>query len=244
MFLITYLAALCRAPKVLHVRQQCLGILWKAVRLCVLGLVLLLFLVWWHPAFARLGAFWQIPGSVISTFQSAQSSQGKGAGGFGDNRRDAQNLQEPASCAPFDASCLANSVALSIAQGFITALQPITDGILSDPADIVIQTPPLDSYQDPSVTALNGLFVETVDAALALLLLIGGYTVMVGPAFQVQSPLSELLPRAILVGIAVQINLTFLGTCIDLANKLSLLVYHEAQVQSFANLLASFLSFD
>lgn len=240
MLFTTLLATFGSTRRRLDMWRKLIQTLWKAVRLGALGLVTLLFFLWWHPPHVGLALF--VPRApLVSVLPGETTGTGKGAGGFGDNR---QGSQAATICAPFDAPCLANSVALSMAQGFIAAFQPITDGILSDPADIVIQTPPLDSYQDPSITTLNNLFVETVDVALACLLLIGGYTVMVGSPFQMRASLTELLPRAILVFLAVQINLTFLGRFIDLENTLSLAVYQTAQVHAFANLFAGFLTFD
>lgn len=243
MFLLTPLAAFFRAPTALDTRPPYRDGWWKAVRFCMLGLVTLLFLLWLRPPGTKLSiaGITEQPFVLSAPLQRTNISNGKGAGGFGTN---SQGPQAATICAPFDAPCLANSVALSMAQELTASFQPITDGILSDPADIVIQTPPLDSYQDPSVMTLNTLFVETVDVALACLLLIGGYTVIVGPHFQVQSPITELLPRAILVVLAVQINLTFIGRFIDLEDVLSLAVYNTAQVHAFANLLAGFLVFD
>lgn len=243
MLLITRLATFARASRIWQVRLR-LDMLWSAVRLCVLGLVTLMFLLGLYAPSAKLsigGVIGQPTMPRVSALPTAMTGSGKGAGGFGDNSQDPQ---ASTTCAPFDASCLANSLGLSMAQGLIDSLQPITNGILSDPASIVIQTPPLDSYQDPSVMALNRLFVETVDAAFACLLLIGGYTAIVGPHLQMRSSVAELLPRAILVFLAIQINLTFLGRFIDLENTLSLAVYTTAQVHNFANLLAGFLTFD
>lgn len=241
MFLYPLRAARNNAQSLLHARRRQWNTRWHGVALCALGgAILMLFLCLAPPntrsrvtkPFAQIG---------VAFLHVEVNGTGRGAGGFGDNTRSSH---VSVSCAPFDAACLANSVALSISQNVIDAFQPLTTGILSDPADIVIQTPPRDSYQDPTVMALNGLFVKTVDVALACLLLIGGYTVMVGPAVYTRSSLTELLPRAVLVVLAVQINLTFLGTGIDLENTLSLSVYHAAQVQSFANLFTGFLTFD
>jgi uncharacterized membrane protein YgcG len=149
----------------------------------------------------------------------------------------------PGVCHPFDTACFLDGFASSAAQSIMNALTPVIDDFLKNPVNIVNQTPPADSYQNPTVIALNTLFAGVIDAALACLLVIGGYSILVGSHLSMpQSSLRELLPRVILVVAAVHFNPHFLGLLIDLENTLNRAVIHATDTQILTNTIASLLS--
>ncbi len=151
----------------------------------------------------------------------------------------------PAGCGPLDITCYINSLASSAAQSIMNALTPVIDEFLKNPVNIINQTPPIDSYQNPTVIALNNIFVGVVDAALACLLVIGGYTIIIGSQLRMpQASLSELLPRVVLVVGAVHFNLLFLGFFIDLENTINLTVIHATDTQILTNTIANMLTFN
>jgi hypothetical protein len=104
---------------------------------------------------------------------------------------------------PTDTGCLLNNTATWIASQIQAAFQPLADQILTNPADIVYQTPLLTDETSPQnrvIQTLNRFLVEVVDLGFASLLVIGGYNVIVGRHLGLQaSGLQELLPRAMLV---------------------------------------------
>lgn len=123
------------------------------------------------------------------------------------------------------------------------AFTPVIDDFLKNPVNIVNQTPPVDSYQNATVVALNTLFAGVIDAALACLLVIGGYTIVIGSHLSIpQSSLRELLPRAVLFVGAVHFNLQFLGLFLDLENTLNLAIIHATDTQVLTNAIASLLT--
>jgi len=151
----------------------------------------------------------------------------------------------PAGCGPLDFACYIDTLASSAAQSVMNALIPVIDEFLKNPVNIVNQTPPIDSYQNATVIALNQIFVGAVDAALACLLVIGGYTIIIGSHLRMpQASLSELLPRMVLVVGAVHFNLLFLGFFIDLENTLCLTVIHATDTEVLTNTIAKMLTFN
>ncbi len=151
----------------------------------------------------------------------------------------------PAGCGPLDFACYIDTLASSAAQSVMSALTPVIDDFLKNPVNIVNQTPPIDSYQNATVIALNRIFVGAVDAALACLLVIGGYTIIVGSHLRMpQASLSELLPRVVMVVGAVHFNLLFLGFFIDLENTLCLAVIHATDTEVLTNTIAKMLTFN
>jgi hypothetical protein len=208
--------------------------LWRVVRLLLLlgaGIF-----VGWRILFPQAG---MPPGTTRPVPQtSAQPSGGEvGAGGT----RTGAAL--PALCNPFDPGCLLSGVASAAAQSIMNALSPVIDTFLKDPANIIEQTPPVDSYQNGTVKALNTLFVGVIDAALACLLVVGGYTIMIGSHLRMpQASLGELLARVVLVVGAVHFNLLFLGYVIDLENTLNQAIVQVTDYQILTNTIAGLLA--
>jgi hypothetical protein len=127
-----------------------------------------------------------------------------------------------ASCNPFDVICWLTNAAQWIGQQVINALQSVINGLLHGPLDIITQTPPADTYQNSTVITWANAFLAVVDLALASLIVIGGYNVMVGRGLGLpHSVLPEFLPRLLLAFGAAHFSLFFLGLFIDLENALS-----------------------
>lgn len=122
---------------------------------------------------------------------------------------------------PFDTSCWMNNAANWAAQEIMDALKPLITAILSSPANIITQTPPADTYQNATLDTWWQIFVGVADTALACLIVIGGYNVMVGRYLGLtHSEIAAFLPRAILALGAAHFSLYFLGLFIDLENAL------------------------
>jgi hypothetical protein len=85
-----------------------------------------------------------------------------------------------ASCNPFDVICWLTTAAQWIGQQIINALQSVINGLLHGPLDIITQTPPADTYQNGTVITWAKALLAVVDLALASLIVIGGYNVIVG----------------------------------------------------------------
>lgn len=113
-----------------------------------------------------------------------------------------------ASCNPFDVICWLTNAAQWLGQQIINALQSVMNGLLHGPLDIITQTPPADTYQNGRVIAWSNAFLAVVDLALASLIVIGGYNVIVGhgPGLP-HSQLAEFLPRFLLVFDAAHFSL-------------------------------------
>ncbi|HET8846599.1 MAG TPA: hypothetical protein VFN35_34375, partial [Ktedonobacteraceae bacterium] len=172
------------------------------------------------------------------------SGSGQGAGGA--NTSVTRSLA-PALCNPFDTPCLLQQVAASAATAIGSALQPLSDAILKSPADLIYQTPLLTNDNEAlnhAILSLNTFFIEVVDIAFAAFLLIGGYNVIVGRHLLLPfSTIMEILPRAVLVMLAVHFNVFFLSLFVNLENTLSLAVIHLAGFQMLTNLIAGLLTF-
>lgn len=146
-------------------------------------------------------------------------------------------------CNPFDTNCLASSMSSWMAGAILNGLQPVTDFFQTSSANIITQTPPDDSYNNTMIGTINQALVHIVDIALACLLLIGGYNVILGHHLRLEhSEITELLPRAILVTCAVHFNLFFLGLFIDLNNALCTTVITAASAQTLTNIVSGLLS--
>lgn len=194
-----------------------------------------------------------VPSLALSSQASSASmrERGLGAGGAGGSGERSSfggpllpaTRTLPPLCDPLDPSCYASTLAQYAAGQIISAFQPLTNFFQNSSANIITQTPVKDSYGNTTIVALNGVFVDAVDAALACLLLLGGYNVMVGQHLRLpQSSITELLPRAILVAFAVHFNLLFLGLFVDLENALCATVTAATSYQTFTNIITSFLS--
>jgi hypothetical protein len=163
--------------------------------------------------------------------------------GAGDTKAITTGQQKANLCNPFDPQCYASSLGQYIGTVIFDAFSPIEEFFQNSSANIVTQTPASDSYDNDMVKTLNADFVDVVDAALACLLLIGGFNAMVGPHLRMrQSSVTEVIPRAILVTFAVHFNLTFIGLFITFANDLSATVVGITQIQTLANIITGFLS--
>ena len=113
---------------------------------------------------------------------------------------------------PLDASCWLQNAAQWMAQQIMNALQPVIGAIMNNPLNILTQTPPADTYQNPTVITWWNAFLAVVDLALASLIVIGGYNVVVGRHLGLpHSELAEFLPRLILAFGAAHFSLYFPG---------------------------------
>lgn len=210
---------------------------WRLVGLFILSGTALVCLI--GPRFQNTGALF--PWSPQLAVQSSLSGHGQGAGGTGGIAANAHVPAEPAFCLPTDTTCIINDVASGAASQIQKALQPIADEILSDPADIIYQTPLLTddtSPQNKAIIALNSFFVEVVDLAFACLLIIAGYNAIVGRHLNLlHTSILEALPRAVLVVMAVHFNLLFVGLFIRFENALTLGVVHVTGFNTLTNLI-------
>jgi hypothetical protein len=144
-----------------------------------------------------------------------------------------------ASCNPFDVICWMTNAAQWIGQQIINALQSVINGLLHGPLDIITQTPPADTYQNATVITWANAFLAVVDLALASLIVIAGYNVMVGRGLGLShSALPEFLPRLLLAFGAAHFSLFFLGLFIDLENALSGVALDLASHSMLTNVIA------
>lgn len=163
---------------------------------------------------------------------------GSGAGGSGAEAVSPLDPAAPSLCNPLDTTCFASGVAAWVATQLQNALQPLDDQILQNPVDIIDQTPAEDSYQNSTILAINNALIAVADAGLACVLIIAGYTVIIGPYLQIpHATISGLVPRAVLVMCTVHFNQFFLGLFIELENQLCLVVIHLAGLSLLTNLL-------
>lgn len=142
-------------------------------------------------------------------------------------------------CNPLDPSCFGPAISQWAANAIMQALAPVIDAVLSDQADIIFQTPLLQDDRLPQnqvILSINTALSGVVDAALASLLVIGAYTVVVGHHVQIpHAEASELIPRAILVVGAVHLNVFFLQMFIQFENALCLDIIHVASDAAITN---------
>jgi hypothetical protein len=146
-----------------------------------------------------------------------------------------------ASCLnPLDATCWLQNAAQWMAQQVMGALQPVIGAIMHNPLNILTQTPPVDTYQNPTVITWWQSFLAVVDLALASLIVIGGYNVVVGRHLGLpHSELAEFLPRLLLAYGAAHFSLFFLGLFIDLVNALNLVALNLAGTSMLTNIIAA-----
>jgi hypothetical protein len=141
---------------------------------------------------------------------------------------------------PLDASCWLQNAAQWIAQQIMNALQPIIHAIVSSPLNILTQTPPADTYQNAMVITWWNGFLSVVDLAVACLIVIGGYNVIVGRHLGLgYSELAEFLPRLMLAVGAAHFSLYFLGLFIDLENALCSVALNLAGTSILTNIIAA-----
>jgi hypothetical protein len=169
------------------------------------------------------------------------SSLGMGAGASSSQRT---STASPAAVClnPFDATCWLQNAAQWLAQQIMGALQPVTSAILNSPLNILTQTPPADTYQNATLITWFSAFLNVVDLALASLIVIGGYNVMVGRQLGWgHSELAEFLPRLLLAFGAAHFGLFFLGLFIDLENALSSVATSLAGTSMLTNTILGIL---
>ena len=208
---------------------------WRMPMMLALSIVALVLLMWMHPQRASTPFPWPT--------QRSLSGSGRGAGGVATS---AHISTAPAFCLPTDVNCTVSSIASWAASQIQAAFQPIGDAILTNPADIIYQTPLLTddtSPQNKAIIALNTFFVEVVDLAFACLLVIAGYNAIVGRHVNMpHTSLLEALPRAVLVVAAVHFNLLFTSLFVSFENALTLDIIHIAGLRMLTNLIAGLFS--
>ena len=164
---------------------------------------------------------------------------GSGAGAASDGSANATT--PAAECLnPLDATCWLQNAAQWMAQQVMGALQPVIGSIMNNPLNILTQTPPADTYQNPVVTTWWQSFLAVVDLALASLIVIGGYNVVVGRHLGLpHSELAEFLPRLLLAFGAAHFSLFFLGLFIDLENALNVVALNLAGTSMLTNIITA-----
>jgi hypothetical protein len=141
---------------------------------------------------------------------------------------------------PLDVTCWLQNAAQWMAQQLMGALQPVIGAIIHNPLNILTQTPPADTYQNPVVTTWWQSFLAVVDLALASLIVIGGYNVVVGRHLGLpHSELAEFLPRLLLAFGAAHFSLFFLGLFIDLENALNVVALNLAGTSMLTNIITA-----
>ena len=160
--------------------------------------------------------------------------------GAGATSREMTNVNASvATCLnPLDATCWLQNAAQWMAQQIMNALQPVIGAIMHNPLNILTQTPPVDTYQNPTVITWWQSFLAVVDLALASLIVIGGYNVVVGRHLGLpHSELAEFLPRLLLAFGAAHFSLFFLGLFIDMENALNMVALNLAGTSMLTNII-------
>ena len=114
-----------------------------------------------------------------------------------------------------------NQVLVDLLRGLSEALHRVVGGVLSSPANFITQTPPAGSYASPTVATLWGVVRAIANAALALVALAGGLTLIARG--QLGSPYHEameLFPRLAIGALLVNTSLTWGQLAIDANNAL------------------------
>jgi hypothetical protein len=141
---------------------------------------------------------------------------------------------------PLDVTCWLQNAAQWVAQQLMNALQPVIGAIMNSPLNILTQTPPADTYQNPTVITWSHGFLAVVDLALASLIVIGGYHVVVGRHLgMAHAELAEFLPRLLLAFGAAHFSLYFLGLFIDLENALCGVALNLAGTSMLTNIITA-----
>ncbi len=167
------------------------------------------------------------------------SAVGLGAGAASGGSANA-NTPAAVCINPLDATCWLQNAAQWMAQQLMNTLQPVIGAIMSNPLNILTQTPPVDTYQNPVVITWWTAFLAVVDLALASLIVIGGYNVVVGRHLGLpHSELAEFLPRLLLAFGAAHFSLFFLGLFIDLENALNVVALNLAGTSMLTNIISA-----
>jgi len=180
-----------------------------------------------------------------ASIQTAQASEhrtplavGMGAGASSSEKTGA-TAQAALCLNPLDVTCWLQNAAQWVAQQITSALQPVINAILQSPLNIITQTPPADTYRNPTVSTWCSAFLTVVDLALASLIVIGGYNVIVGRELGLpHAGLAEFLPRLLLAVGAAHFSLYFLGLFVDLENALCGVALNLAGTSMLTNLIA------
>ena len=217
----------------------------RCYRICVL-LVLALFGLHLLAAGSGSGSGESLPVQYTASGHTAIVSRngtplqvGMGAGAASDV---STNATAPAAVClnPLDATCWLQNAAQWMAQQVMGALQPVIGAIMHNPLNILTQTPPADTYQNPTVITWWNAFLAVVDLALASLIVIGGYNVVVGRHLGLpHSELAEFLPRLLLAYGAAHFSLIFLGLFIDLENALNLVALNLAATSMLTSIISA-----
>src|SRR6266536_2445977 len=185
--------------------------------------------------------FVQRPTSVHTGLAAGPGAFPEIGSGAGAASGGSTNANTPAAVCinPLDATCWLQNAAQWMAQQVMGALQPVIGAIMHNPLNILTQTPPADTYQNPTVNTWWQSFLEVVDLALVSLIVIGGYNVVVGRHLGLpHSELAEFLPRLLLAFGAAHFSLFFLGLFIDLENALSGVALDLASHSMLTNVIA------
>ena len=232
-----------RTPK--RTETKCLQRLPLCVRICLL-LLLMIFGLYLLATGSTMGSGASLTGHESA---SSQTSLVSGHGfplpvglGAGATSGGLANANTPvATCLnPLDATCWLQNAAQWMAQQVMGALQPVIGAIMHNPLNILTQTPPGDTYQNPVVNTWWQSFLAVVDLALASLIVIGGYNVVVGRHLGLpHSELAEFLPRLLLAFGAAHFSLFFLGLFIDLENALNVVALNLAGTSMLTNIITA-----
>ena len=114
-----------------------------------------------------------------------------------------------------------NQVVISLLNTIATALEGVVDGILASPFNFISQTPPTGNYLNPTVDGLWGVVRGIADAALALVVLVGGLNVIARE--QLGTPYHgalALFPRVLLGALLVNTSNWWTRLAIDANNAL------------------------
>ena len=210
-----------------------------------IGVVCLLASGWRGPVGSPSSLLPSVPSPVLSSLPpplsatATRSSQGAGAGG------QATVSNQPAIaldiCLPGDTDCFMHAIAKSMAQQMSNAAEPVVKGILNNPVDLFFQTPAALTYQNGAVIAIWKALMAVVAIALACLIVLGGYNVVIAPYFGLpQSSIGAFLPRLLLAFGAAHFSLDLLGSFIELENALCKVVIQTASLTTLTNVLIGF----
>ncbi len=141
---------------------------------------------------------------------------------------------------PLDPSCWTQQLAQWAAGQIMSAIQPLIDAFNTSSLNILTQTPPADTYQNATVITWWSAFLQVVDFALASIIVLGGYNVMVGRHIgMAHSELSEFLPRVMLAVFAAHFSLYFIGLFLDLENALCSVATNLAGASMLTNTITA-----
>ncbi len=120
------------------------------------------------------------------------------------------------------ASEVFNQVLVNLLQGISSALRSLVGGVMASSVNFISQTPPAGSYASSTVLALWNLVRIIANAALALVVLWGGFNLILRP--HLGSPYHEameLFPRIALSALLANTSLWWARFAIDANNALS-----------------------